>query len=72
LGRNGFVEGIEDIRQSIRIILETPQGSDPLRPEFGSNIYQYIRDTGHRPLDCRKGYDRNRGRRCRRFHYRRY
>jgi hypothetical protein len=47
LGRNGFVEDIEDIRQSIRIILETPQGSDPLRPEFGSNIYQYI----DRPID---------------------
>lgn len=38
----GFVEGIEDIRQCIRIILETPLGSDPLRPDFGSNLHLYL------------------------------
>jgi len=28
--------------QSINIILTTIPGSDPLRPEFGSNVYQYL------------------------------
>lgn len=37
-----LVEDIDDINQSIKIILETPKGHDPLRPEFGSNIYKYI------------------------------
>jgi len=36
------VEGIADIRQCIGTILKTTKGSDPLRPEFGSNIWQYI------------------------------
>jgi phage baseplate assembly protein W len=35
-------EGIADISQCIFIILSTDKGSDPLRPEFGSNIFQYI------------------------------
>lgn len=42
LDNDGFVEGIDDIRQSIRIILETPLGSDPLRPDFGSNLSLYL------------------------------
>lgn len=33
---------IEDIGQCINIILATPKGSDPLRPEFGSDIWRYI------------------------------
>lgn len=41
------VEGIEDIAQCIYIILATIPGSDPLRPDFGSDIAQYIdRPTG--------------------------
>lgn len=36
------VEGLEDIAQAIRIILETPKGSDPLRPLFGSDLWKYI------------------------------
>lgn len=36
------VEGLRDIDQAIRIILNTPRGSDPHRPEFGSNLYHYI------------------------------
>lgn len=36
------VEGIADIGQCIFIILSTDKGSDPLRPEFGSNIFQYV------------------------------
>lgn len=37
-----IVEGVDDIVQSINIILTTISGSDPLRPEFGSNVYQYL------------------------------
>ena len=38
----GFVEGLDDIKQCISNILSTPIGSQPLRPDFGSNLYQYI------------------------------
>jgi len=37
-----YVEGVEDIAQSWYIILHTIPGSDPLRPNFGSDIYQYL------------------------------
>ncbi len=36
------VEGLRDIDQAIRIILTTPRGSDPHRPEFGSDLHLYI------------------------------
>ncbi|MCX9039373.1 GPW/gp25 family protein [Citrobacter portucalensis] len=42
LGTEGRVSGIDDISQSILIILGTPRGSDPLRPEFGSDLNRYI------------------------------
>lgn len=43
LGEIGaVVENISDINQCIRIILTTPKGSDPHRPEFGSDIWKYI------------------------------
>lgn len=35
-------EGISDIRQCIGTILKTTKGSDPLRPLFGSDIWQYV------------------------------
>lgn len=35
-------EGVDDINQSIAIILNTRKGSVPHRPTFGSNIYKYI------------------------------
>lgn len=47
-GRDVFLEpdtvvsGVDDIAQCMRIILETPKGSDPLRPLFGSDVYLYI------------------------------
>jgi phage baseplate assembly protein W len=41
------VEGIDDVGQCIGIILTTPKGSDPLRPTFGADVWQYI----DRPLD---------------------
>ncbi|MBS1186677.1 MAG: baseplate protein [Burkholderiaceae bacterium] len=42
LGSDGVVENADDIHQAIRIILRTVKGSDPLRPEFGSNLHLYI------------------------------
>ncbi|PHM24574.1 GPW/gp25 family protein [Xenorhabdus ehlersii] len=36
------VSGLDDIAQAILIILRTPRGSDPHRPEFGSNLHRYI------------------------------
>ncbi|MBY8957135.1 GPW/gp25 family protein [Pseudomonas sp. MIS38] len=43
LGTTGeVVEGLRDIDQSLRIILTTPKGSDPHRPEFGSNLHLYL------------------------------
>lgn len=36
------VTDVDDVEQCIRIILETPRGSDPHRPLFGSLVYQYI------------------------------
>lgn len=41
--RSGQVaQGIDDIKQCIKIILMTTKGSDPLRPLFGSDIWQHI------------------------------
>lgn len=37
-----IVQGLDDIGQSIHIILRTPRGSDPHRPEFGSDLQRYI------------------------------
>ena len=36
------VENIDDIDQAIRIILLTPLGADPHRPDFASNIFSYL------------------------------
>lgn len=35
-------QGLNDVRQCVQIILTTTQGSDPLRPLFGSKIYTHI------------------------------
>lgn len=35
-------EGIDDINQCIAIILSTPKGSVPHRPNFGSDIFKYL------------------------------
>lgn len=42
LGGDGVVQQIADIHQCIRIILTTPKGSDPLRPEFGCDAGNYL------------------------------
>lgn len=39
---NANQRGIDDIAQSIFIILSTVKGSDPLRPDFGSDLHKYI------------------------------
>lgn len=36
------VQGMDDIRQCIRIILYTRPGEDPLRPLFGCDVYKYL------------------------------
>lgn len=43
LGTPGeVVEGLRDIDQAIHIVLSTPKGSDPHRPEFGSDLHLYL------------------------------
>ena len=37
-----IVSGLDDISQALRIILNTPRGSDPLRPLFGCNLIDYL------------------------------
>ena len=47
LGSFAVAEGVDDIDQAIRVILGTPRGSDPHRPDFGTNLWRYI----DRPVD---------------------
>lgn len=42
LGADGVVVGLADIDQALHIILSTPKGSDPHRPEFASDIWVYL------------------------------
>lgn len=42
LGGEGVVENLDELNQAIQVILRTPKGSDPLRPEFGSDLHQYL------------------------------
>ncbi len=42
LNAPGVVEGVADVEQSIRIIVTTPQGSDPHRPLFGNPGMDYV------------------------------
>lgn len=37
-----IVRGVDDILQCFYIILHTIPGSDPLRPDFGSDIWLYL------------------------------
>ena len=41
-GIGSVVQGVADVNQCIGIILATPQGSDPLRPTFASNLWRWI------------------------------
>ena len=38
----GVALEVADVEQSIRVILKTPKGSDPLRPTFGSDCHLHI------------------------------
>lgn len=37
-----IVQGWEDIKQCIDVLLTTQKGTDPFRPNFGVDIYSYI------------------------------
>lgn len=41
-GGGAIAEGIEAIKQCLNIIVRTTPGSDPLRPEFGCDLYKYV------------------------------
>jgi len=41
-GYGQVVQGVNDINQCINIILNTPKGSDPFRPTFACDLWQYI------------------------------
>lgn len=41
-GPGEVAENLQDIRQCIGIIIVTSKGTDPLRPEFGTNIFRLI------------------------------
>lgn len=44
----GIVEqGLNDVKQCVNLILLTRKGSDPLRPEFGCDMYLYIDQPVH-------------------------
>lgn len=42
LTSDGIVEGFGDVEQAIRIILSTPKGNVPHRPEFGCDVMPLI------------------------------
>jgi hypothetical protein len=41
-GKLAISEGEEDIREAIRIILHTIRGERVMRPDFGSNVMDYV------------------------------
>jgi Bacteriophage baseplate protein W len=41
-GIGSVVQGIADVNQCVGIILATPRGSDPLRPTFAADLWQFI------------------------------
>ncbi|HEY9737521.1 MAG TPA: GPW/gp25 family protein [Trichocoleus sp.] len=42
VGSQGAVQDAADLDQAIKIILATPYGSDPHRPDFASDVWAYI------------------------------
>jgi len=59
LGSIGEVaQGLQDLQQEIFLILATPLGSVPHRPEFGSRIYEYLDLPQHlaKPLIIAEAY----------------
>ncbi len=45
---DGIVEGFADVEQAIHIILSTPKGSVPHRPEFGCDVYRLLDGDFHK------------------------
>jgi len=41
-GFGQVVQGIADIQQCIQIILTTPPGSDPFRPDFACDLFRFL------------------------------
>jgi len=41
-GIGNVVQGVADVNQCVGIILTTPKGSDPLRPAFAADLWQFI------------------------------
>lgn len=41
-----IVQGNDELRQALVLILSTDKGSDPLRPDFGVSAYQYLGAPG--------------------------
>ena len=41
-GIGNVVQGVADVDQCVGIILTTPKGSDPLRPTFAADLWQFI------------------------------
>jgi len=41
-GLGQVVQSLDDITQCLRIIVTTPKGTDPLRPDFAVDIFDYI------------------------------
>lgn len=41
-GFGDITQGLSDINQCIQVILFTKKGADPLRPEFGCDIFNYV------------------------------
>jgi phage baseplate assembly protein W len=45
-----LAEGIADIDQCIGIILTTPKGADPHRPQFGCDLWKHLDRPGRRAV----------------------
>lgn len=41
-GIGNVAQGVADVNQCVGIILTTPKGSDPLRPTFATDLWQFI------------------------------
>jgi len=41
-GIGNVVQGLGDVNQCVRIIMSTPKGTDPLRPTFAVDLWQYV------------------------------
>jgi phage baseplate assembly protein W len=41
-GIGNVVQGLADVNQCVGVILTTPKGSDPLRPTFAADLWQFI------------------------------